>query len=269
MLHRNVLMEDINVDHWRNLQSLVLDSAKARRRIVLIHEDGVVEKLVHSSRLPVADRVERVEDPQAVAQKLYAANADTVDFVAVFERRAFDEYFARFQATWSPDEDLDVFVHRSYALIDEYRDGIVTAPLPARETLGLQWRLGAGYAEIKGAVERFVSPGTSVLFGVFEDSSLWATLVLGFDDDRRIDVVTTIDPDEIAPGGGREATAGELIAYVEEHHRRCPLAFFFSLTGVRAFLASRDKLGTLAELSATGDLVGSRLPPALAQLIGN
>ena len=40
MLHENPLMLDIDVDHWRNLQALLLDSAKERRRIVVIHEDG-------------------------------------------------------------------------------------------------------------------------------------------------------------------------------------------------------------------------------------
>ena len=40
MLHEDPAMLDIDVDHWRNLQSLVLDSAKARRRIVVIHEDA-------------------------------------------------------------------------------------------------------------------------------------------------------------------------------------------------------------------------------------
>ncbi len=268
MLHENVLMKDIDVNHWRNLQALVLDSAKSRRRIVVIHDNGVVEKLAHSSGLPVKGGVERVEDPHSLAARLYQANAADVDFVVVFERRAVDEYFGRVQSTWTPDEDLDVFVHRTYALLDEYQEGIVTHPRPARETLGLQWRLGTGYAEVQATVERLVAPGTTVVFGVFDGGLLWTTLILGFDDERRIDVVTTVDPAEIAPGGGREATASEVIAYAEARCRRCSLALFTGLAGARAFLAAPHKGAVLAALGAEGELAGSRVPGPLADLLG-
>src|SRR4051812_336384 len=112
MLHEDPSMLDIDVEHWRNVQSLVLDSAKARRRIVVIHQDGEILKFVHSDREQIVTSVDRVEDPHAVAERVYRDNADRVDFVAVFERRAFDEYFGSFQGTWRADEDLDAFVHR-------------------------------------------------------------------------------------------------------------------------------------------------------------
>ncbi len=46
MLHENPQMLDIDVDHWRNLQDLFLESAKEKRRIIVIHEAGEVLKLV-------------------------------------------------------------------------------------------------------------------------------------------------------------------------------------------------------------------------------
>src|SRR3954469_22495693 len=76
MLHEDTLMLDIDVDHWRNLQTLLLDSAKDRRRIVVIHEDGEVLKLVHSSRAAITGTVERADDPHAVAEHLYRDNAE-------------------------------------------------------------------------------------------------------------------------------------------------------------------------------------------------
>jgi hypothetical protein len=263
MLHENPLMVDIDVDHWRNLQSLVLDSAKERRRIVVIHEDGEVLKLVHSDREPVRGTVPRVDDAHAVAERLYRENEGNVDFVAVFERRAFDEYFGRFQASWQPDEDLDEFVHRTYALLDEYPDGIVTYPEPARHTLGLQWRIGAPYEEVKAAVERLVPPETSVVLGVFDGDDLWTTLVLRFDHDLRADVVTTVDVSQLSARGGREAVAAEVVDWVAEQYGTCSLAIFAGLEDARAFLATSEKTRFLHDLDARGGLIAGPLPEAL------
>ena len=73
MLHRNVLMADIDVDQWRNAQSLLLRSAKAARRIIVIHEHGTLLKLAHTTGAPIAGHIDTVDDPHAVARALYEA----------------------------------------------------------------------------------------------------------------------------------------------------------------------------------------------------
>lgn len=261
MLHADPLMLDIDVNHWRNLQSILLDSAKGRRRIVVIHEDGEVLKLAHSQRLPVVGTVERVEDPHAVAEMLYRDNAAIADFVAVFERNAFNQYFGRSQATWSPDEDLDEFVHRMYEMIDDYPDGIVTYPGPARHVLGLQWRLGASHSQVTNAVKTLVPPASTVLLGIFEGDDLWATLVLGFDEQLRARVVTTVDMSAVTVQPGREAMAKEAVAWVNRCYPPCAIALFTSLAGARAFLAAQDKGASLRQLAAEGDLIADPVPP--------
>lgn len=266
MLHEDTQMVDIDVDHWRNLQNLLLDSAKGRRRIIVIHDNGEVVKLVHSQRKPVVGIVKRVDDPHLLAEQLFRANSGSVDFVAVFERRAFDEYFGRVQATWRPTEDLDEFVHRGYQLLDEYPNEIVTYPGRARKTLGLQWRLGASYEAIKEAVQGFVLPGTTIVLGVFEGDGLWATLVLGFDQDLRVKLVTTVDPTELT-AHGRQALAEASVAWVEGRYGRCSIALFTSLGGARDFLATENKRAMLLQLAAKEDLIISRMPGGL--LVGS
>jgi hypothetical protein len=263
MLHEDPLMLDIDVDHWRNLQLLLLDSAKQRRRIVVIHEDGEILKFTHSERAEIVKRVARVDDPHAVAERVYRDNAWNVDFVAVFERRAFDEYFGRFQATWRPDEDLDEFVHRTYELIAEYPDGLVTHPGPARNVLGLQWRLGATHHQVTEAVARYVPPGSTVVFGVFDGDALWATLVLGFDADLRADIVTTVDTSRLTVEHGRDAIADEVVAWVSERYRPCSLGLFTSREGARTFLDAADKLAALRALGDQGDLIAEPVPGAV------
>ena len=266
MLHENPLMVDANVDHWRNLQALLLESAKGKRRIIVIHEDGRILKFVHSRRAEIARPVERIDDPHAAARAIYEANPGACDFVAVFERRGFDRYFAAFQDTWRSDEDLDVYVQRTYALMDDYPDAIVTYPGRARDTLGLQWRFGTTYEAGTQAVRRYVDPGTSVVFGVFDGDALWATLVLRFDADHRADVVTTVDPTELT-ASGREALAGEVVAWVEAKYGRCSLALFTDVEGARSFLATPDKGAALARLAGRGALISHRVPAAVAAAI--
>jgi hypothetical protein len=265
MLQAYVQMIDIDVDHWRNLQALLLESAKEKRRIILIHENGELLKFVHSQRADIVRNVDRVDNPQKVAEKVYRANDGKTDFVVVLERQAVDRFFGQVQDTWKADEDLDEYVHRMYATLDEYSEGIVTYPGPARTMLGLQWRVGASYEDIKAAVERFVKPNTTVVFGVFADNALWASLILGFDADRRVSLITTADPSELTTRGESETIAKELVAWVNRKFSPCTLALFMDLDGAKALLSSKDKLATLRDLARKGNLVANPLPEPLAR----
>ncbi|PSB13442.1 hypothetical protein C7B61_00715 [filamentous cyanobacterium CCP1] len=258
-------MVDIDVNHWRNLQSLLLESAKGKRRIILIHENSEILKLVHSGREAINRTVARVENPHEVAQKLYQNNQDKADFVVVFERNAVDRYTAQFQDTWKAEEDLDEFVHRQYALMDEFPDGIVTYPRPARETLGLQWRVGATYDEIKAAVNHYVEPDSTVVFGIFEGETLWATLVLHFDADRRVNVITTVDPSELRMNQGREMIAKEVVEWVNRKYPACSIGLFTDLDSARNFISSQDKGATIRELVEQGKLIADPFPGSLTK----
>lgn len=262
MLHKDVLMQDIDVAQWRNTQELVLDSAKERRRIVVLHDAGTVRKVAHSGGEAVSGAPTRVDDPAAAAKALYDANEEAVDFVAVFEREAFDAYFAKVQDSWNVDEELDGFVQRTYALLDEFPAGMVTYPRPARETLGLQWRIGASRDDVIGAAARFVTPGTTIVLGVFDAGALWASLVLTFDADLAVTSVTTVDPTEVETHGEAAAVADAVVGWVRSKHGPCSLGLFMDRASAEAFLAATDKAGALAEIAASGTLVVEPRPAA-------
>ncbi len=266
MLHQDVAMLDIDVDHWRNLQSLLLDSAKARRRIVLIHEDGRLLKLIHSDGVPLARETDRVEDPHAVAERVYHANAELADLVVVFERTALDHYFAQVQDSWRADEDIDSYVHRMYATLDNYPDGIVTHPGPAREQLGLQWRINTSYDDILTAVRTYIPPRSTVVLGVFANDTLWASLILGFDTESRIDFISTADPDELTTSDQRQQ-ARELIEWADHRHGPCSLGLFTNRENAREWLHRPDKLTGLRELAHQGSLLANPVPEPLARAL--
>jgi hypothetical protein len=267
MLYKDVLMEDINVAQWRNAQTLLLDSAKERPRIVVLHDDGEVRKVAHSAGLPVNSPPSRVSSPSAAAQALYDANAADVDFVAVFERRAFDAYFAAVQDSWDIDEDLDVFVQRTYALLDDYPDGMLTYPQPARATLGLQWRLGATHQETLDAARAFVEPNSTIVLGVFDEGELWASLVVSFGEDGCVMSVTTADPEETKLSGDRTRIATDVVEWVRAKHGSCSLGLFLDRPFAEAFLTSSDKAAALRDASKADALLLSPVPAALARAL--
>ena len=256
MLNKSPLMVDIDLKHWQHLQTLFLDSAKAKRRIVIIHENGEILKFVHSQRLDIVKNVKKVDDPRRVAEKVFNANRDNADFVLVFERKAFDRYTADFQDSWSPQDDIDVFVRRQFDMTGKYGDGIVTYPRPAQETLGLQWRLGSSYQEVAAAVKKYVPPNTSVVLGVFEGGSLWATLVLHFNAEHSMDVVTTVDMTEFQEArGDMQSTIKLIVSWVERHYAPCSLGLFTDMESARRIIASKDNKGIFSEIVASGKLI--------------
>lgn len=264
MLHKDVLMQDIDVAQWRNAQELLLESAKEKRRIVVLHDDGAVRKVAHSGGAPVNGRPARVDDPSALARTLYEQNRESVDFVAVFERRAFDAYFSAVQDSWDVEEELDGFVQRTYALLDQYPDGMVTYPGPARSTLGLQWRIGASRDAVVAAAREFVEPGSTVVFGVFDDGALWASLVLTFDDDASVTSITTVDPAAVDPVGEPGEVAEAVVGWVNDTHGPCSMGLFLQRPAAEAFLAATDKAAALREAAAAGALVLAPVPATLA-----
>ena len=267
MLHKDVQMQDIDVSQWRNTQELILNSAKDRRRIIVLHDAGKVRKVAHSTGAPVTGTVDRADNPTALAKELYENNAKSVDFVAVFERAVFDDYFARVQDSWDIDEDLDEFVQRTYALLDQFPEGMVTYPGSARSTLGLQWRLGCSRDDIIAATERFVEPGATIVLGVFDEGSLWASLVLTFDDASSVASVTTVDPSEVSIEGDITTVAAGVVDWVRAKHGTCTLGLFMERPAAEAFLKATDKAAALREASAAGQLVLAPVPPTLARAI--
>lgn len=267
MLHENPLMADIDVDHWRNMQELLLESSKEKRRILLIHENGELLKFMHSAREEIVRNVDRVDNPVEVAKKVYDANPGKADFVQVLERRAVENYVGRFQDTWRADEDLDVYVNRMFKMMDEYSDGIVTYPGSARTNLGLQWRVGATHEQVKSFVDTFIPANTTVLIGVFEGDFLWASLVLGFDKDKKVDNITTVDPTEIKGAGTWQENAREVVAWSDGKFTPCSLGLFLDRDSAKAFFASSDKLGALKAAAQKGTLLVDPIPASLKDIL--
>ncbi|MFZ2165591.1 MAG: hypothetical protein WAV45_09010 [Propionibacteriaceae bacterium] len=241
-------MADLDVDQWRNAQNLILKSAKEARRLIVMLEKGEVVKCRHTTGRAVANPPSRIEDLSSAAKALYEANKDDTDFVLVMERDAADEYFANFQNSWQADEDLDVYVRRTYASLDEHADTIVTYPGPARETLGLQWQVGASYEDIEAAVRALVDPGSTVVLAVHDGEKLWTSLILSFDADLKVVSIGTADPSLVEIVGSRTDVVERLVRFADAREGKVGLVADATLDAAKEFLSAPDKGAARARL---------------------
>lgn len=249
MLHGDVLMADLDVNQWRNAQHLLLRSAKSARRIVCLLEKGKVVKCRHTHGVKVAQAPTHVDNLQEAADALYAANREQVDFVLVAERDAIDEYFAEYQNTWSADEDLDVYVSRSWTLLRErYKSTIVTAPKPADQVLGLQWNLGVSHDEVVAAAEAFVNPDSTFVLAVHDENSLWTSLILRFDKNRKVISISTADPSLVNIQGNRAVVTQRLVSFANNREGKVSLVVSCTREAAKQFLAAEDKASAMTDL---------------------
>ncbi|WP_316858617.1 hypothetical protein [uncultured Cohaesibacter sp.] len=269
MLQAYVEMIDIEVSHWRNLQALMLDSAKGKNKIIILHDKGVIEKFAHNDGRDINRPISQISNAKEDARAVYEANKDCVDFVMILERSASDDYFRRIQDAWTVNDDIDEYVNRAFRLMGEYDQDIVTYPGPAKEQLGLQWRLGASYDAIKGAVESFVPAESTVVIGICEEESLWASLILRFDKDKRIDIITSVDLMDRSFEGSRDQIAKDMLEWAAKKYDPISLGLFTDLASAREFLQSTNKVPALLELVQQKKLSVNPATPALSGLIAN
>ncbi|WP_182049567.1 hypothetical protein [Changpingibacter yushuensis] len=234
-------MEDIDKDQWAHAQDLLLESSKEKTRIIVLHDNGVIRKIERTDAKTIVNAPSLISDANAQARTLYEANRDGLDFVAIFERHAFDEYFSRMQDSWLADEPLDSFVSRQYKLLDEYPETMVTYPGPAKHQMGLQFRLGVGRNEAIVLINKWVAPNTSVLLGIYDQGALWASIVLSFDETLNISVLTTVDAERVDIVGDMTSVATNAMDWLTSTYSSRATALIWTRDAFERFRHADDK----------------------------
>ena len=266
MLDANPLMIDIDVEQWANLHAAFLRPVRQKRRIIVIHEGGKVLKMSHSHGAEVSQPICRITDPERDVEQIYKANKDNVDLVLLLDRASVERYYYEVQESWDPDEDLDEYVARMYALLDKYSPGIQTFPGPASRQLGLQWTLPIGYSTAKQLIERFVPESAVAVLAIFsEPSKLWASLVLGFDELKKIVLISTVEQGIVEQDWKHEYT--QILASVEQKFWHCGLGIFASKASVDKVLCSAVPGYTFLKLCVQGEIIVEPCTKSLAQSI--
>ena len=118
--------------------------------------------------------------------------------------------------------------------------------------------------DLAAAVRTFVSAGSSAVLGIFDDNLLWASLVVSVDNSGKPASVSTIHGQAAEAPGGMAKAAGEAVRWVQAHNGPCSLGFFVDKVHAEALLGAADKAAAIRSASASGALVLSPVPPALA-----
>ncbi|GGH98884.1 hypothetical protein ACFFGR_10820 [Arthrobacter liuii] len=118
--------------------------------------------------------------------------------------------------------------------------------------------------DLAAAVRTFVSAGSSAVIGVFNDDRLWASLVVSVDNSGKPASVSTVPGPARESDGDMAKAANEAVEWVQAHHGPCSLGFFVDKTHAEALLGASDKATAIRTASASGGLVLSPVPPALA-----
>ncbi|MGO4187917.1 hypothetical protein [Pseudarthrobacter sp. TAF60_1] len=118
--------------------------------------------------------------------------------------------------------------------------------------------------DLAAAVRTFVSAGSSAVIGIFDEDRLWASLVVSVDNSGKPTSVSTIRGPARETGGDMAQAANEAVKWVQAHYGPCSLGFFVDKVHAEALLRASDKATAIRTASASGGLVLSPVPPALA-----
>jgi hypothetical protein len=188
-------MVDININHWGYLQSKLVRSGREKERIIIIHEKGKILKFIHSHGKSIRRIIDKITDPFKDAENVYEANKDLIEYVIIVDRDAVNEYFAEVQESWNPNESIVEYTIRMRRLLNKYYEKGVIVTYPSKPTDYLGWvpTIKINYDAIVEFVNTYILPNSLVALFIFANQKLKASLILGFNKNLRIDLITSTD----------------------------------------------------------------------------
>jgi hypothetical protein len=118
--------------------------------------------------------------------------------------------------------------------------------------------------DLAAAVRTFVPAGSSAVVGIFDDNTLWASLVVSLDQTGAPVSLTTIQGSVAGAAGDMVKAAREAVRWVQAHFGPCSLGLFVEKVHAEALVQASDKAAAVRTAAAAGGLVLSPVPPALA-----
>lgn len=118
--------------------------------------------------------------------------------------------------------------------------------------------------DVTRAVRAFVPANSSAVVGVFDGSTLWASLVVAVDNTAAITSVTTVDGSAVSLHGDMGKVARDVVRWIHTNGGLCSLGLFLEKPHAEGLLNASDKAAAIRTASAAGGLILSPVPPPLA-----
>ncbi len=211
------LWVDIDPPQWAGWFDLLAGPSRSMNGVYILHADGKVLNVTPAYARKVLEIPAVIEDPRRMAAELYAQWKKGP--VTIVERTRAQSGLHDIQAGFVPGDDLFTFLIKTKdQLFQDAGYGVVIYPQPWEN-----WRRIT--PEIPPLLAETIAPKgarASALIAVYDGGSLFASVLIGFED-AQIRLVTTVP--QAAHNGSQDLMieAGRLLAYAKE--RYAPVAF--------------------------------------------
>ncbi len=275
MLAPDVRLEGFTAEDWRRLIDVFKPQSEAPGPqslggIFVVHQNGVVRKMLHTRRGRLEREGEWAEWPEESETERNArlaalAEAHQASWVVAAEVGALDEVMERFGARAQRSDDLVaqslLLVHIVRDLMNEGRiEGwprrLKNIPVPTQPM-------------VRRTIDALCKEGRAMALGVFKEGALWTALVVRRGP-RGFDLIG--GPDELRSAIG--LLSGEwrrdyrhLVTAVEDRYAPLALGCFGELDVLRR-LQSDDRSGAWSRAVAVRDIVLSPMPLAIGVALG-
>jgi hypothetical protein len=182
VLNKNCKISHLNALHWRRLSELSL-AHRQQARIFLLHEKGKVLRVWKTGLGDLPLGSESIQDPQAAADALRAAHPEVAE-AWVLDPESFASGMAQIQSEASYETERDVFELFDF---DQRMKMPGHAISPKRDLI---WN-AMPLRRIQRFVDKMLPQSCSFVLGVFDGDTLWASLLVQFEDKKIVAISTT------------------------------------------------------------------------------
>lgn len=230
MLAQRCLVEDLDLVQWKRLSDLSLAHWRVQRLFV-VHEAGKVVRCHDSVRGEQPLPAERVDDAQALADRLLAERqGDGVKMVWVLDLDAYHAAIGAIESQLDPRAGMLEYLGKEWE--QRWKSGVcAVAPQGGTVIYGLP------VERLQRFAAKMLPPACTYVLGVFDGDALWATAFIQFQDHQIVGISTSaaLDPEDVKDVIGRDQHPF-LLAAVANLYKRPAFGWFCQREDFEAYM---------------------------------
>ncbi len=229
---------------WRHWFDLFLKPNRSTSGLYLLHDQGRLISVTPNYARRTLDLPARIDNPKVLAESLYARWQQGP--VVIFERAALDQFFDQIQRERALTDDLFSYLLKINARMRQTAE-MVIYPDPMANWQDASPALPLAFARAVAAEGQ----KRSAVFGVYDDSGMLASMLLGFESGR-LEFVTTLPA---ASGVDWRSDHRRLLSLAEQVYAPVSFGLFAPLATVERLGLNPRSLPNWLQASQRGEIV--------------